>query len=1021
MAYDDTLKLLQKREQALLRSLPIDWQYIPGGRGPARSRPANAIPMDESRDQWRVGKKHWFYAEVKIPASLAGVAIREETALFHIHGWQPFTMWVNGEELFKEEHAWLATGPIADPYAAAVSSGQVLRLNVCVEPTELPNEQIALSVAITFATCASVAMDLSVAHMQLHMAEALATTARERSLVSKAADAIDHGALRAGKWGKALESLGAMEEFLLPLSPKAKALTVDLLGHTHIDMDWMWTWKDTVYCVRRDMKSVSQVLSDYPEATFVHSQVPTYEIARRKDPAVFKRIQELIKEGRWVNAAGTWVEGDLNMADGESIARHMLYAKQWTAEALGTTAKVFWAPDTFGHPGNMPQLARLGEFDSYYHMRCGPGDDGPWPVREWVGIDGTPVTAVSSGYCCDLTPAHIVLTALHNLRHGLRHSLAIWGLGDHGGGLPRRRLDSLREYRDRPLMPTIRFGTIGDYVDALKDEGVKLSKNTGQTFNLFEGCFTTHASVKRYNRYCEGALLTAEALCAISGVDRREELKDAWTGALFNHFHDIFCGASVHAAYRNAHRRAKKTLRVAETVQDEAVSAISRRSSSGRDLVVFNPLGFERTEPVRTRLPEGTVCLVADDGTPVPVQEHDGEHVFIAAAVPSFGARSYQAMKRAPRDAQWPALPVEEDGGFFHVDSATARLSVNKRSGVIASYYDKRLQRELVGYGLPRPMSYAGATRSDLALNVFQIIDESPNGMTAWDIHDILKEESLLNNAKVRLVDAGPVFARFRVTHSFRQSRIVEDVICYMDYPRADFNLRIRWREKGDNVNGVPQLKVAFAGALRGPRIFSEGPFSVVERPCDGLEYPTQKWVGACGQDMGFRILNDSKYGYDALGGRLRVTLLRNSYSPDPESDNGTHHVRLAFEPCKPNESPANGVRSGMAFNRPLVVAPGKPADEALASYVAVAGAPSVVCSCLRKAEKSEGVLIRLYETCGKKCRARVRLRDKVRSATLVNFLESPIGAAAVPLRSGELTTSFRPYEVKTLLVVPRP
>ena len=1018
--YDDTIELLQKCEHALLRSLPIDWQYMPKATGPVtRGRPRNVVPMAKSRDQWRVGKKHWFYAEVTIPAAHAGVAIRDATAMFHIRGWQPFTMWVNGVELFKEEHAWMATGPIADPYTTAVSPGQVLRMNVCIEPTGLPNNQISLSVALNFAACASTAMNLSIAQMQLRMALELGKTARERTLVSRAVDAIDHDALRARNWDKALESLGVMEDILRPLSPRAKALNVYLLGHTHIDMDWMWTWKDTVHCVRRDMKSASQVLSDYPEVTFIHSQVPTYDTARRRDPAVFKRIQELVQEGRWVNAAGTWVEGDLNMADGESIARHMLQAKQWTAEALGTTAKVFWAPDTFGHPGNMPQLVRLGEFDSYYHMRCGPGEDTPWPVREWIGIDGTPVTAVSSGYCCDLTPAHIVLTAIHNLRHGLRHSLAVWGLGDHGGGLPRGRLDSLREYRDRPLMPTIRFSTMADYLAIVKQDGVKLPKNTGETFSLFEGCFTTHASIKRYNRYCEGSLLTAEALCALSGVDRRKELKDAWTAALFNQFHDILCGASVHNAYRNAHRRAKKTLRIAETVQGEAISAISRPSPNGRDLVVLNPLGFERTEPVRTRLPAGTSCLVDDHGTPAPVQEYDGEHVFIAAAVPSFGARCYRVMKRLPRGTQWPTLPVNEDDRFFHVDSATARLSVSKLSGVIASYYDKRLQREFVAYGVPKPASHVFVTRSDLALNVFQIIDESPNPMSAWHIHDILKEESLLNNARVRLVDSGPVFARFRITHSFRQSQIVEELICYMDYARTDLDLRVRWREKGDKSNGVPQLKVAFAVALRRPRVFSEGPFSVVERPCDGVEYPTQKWVGLTGEDMGFRILNDSKYGYDALGGRLRVTLVRNAYSPDPESDNGTHHVRLAFEPCKPSESPGRGVRSGMAFNRRLVAAMAKPTDDMATSYLAVEGAPSVVCSCLKQAENSRGILVRLYETCGKRCRARIRFRSRIRSVTEVNFLENPIGSGKIRPQSRELTTSFRPYQVKTLLVAP--
>ncbi|NQT94208.1 MAG: hypothetical protein HQ559_15715, partial [Lentisphaerae bacterium] len=420
---------------------------------------------------------------------------------------------------------------------------------------------------------------------------------------------------------------------------------------------------------------------------------------------------------------------------------------------------------------------------------------------------------------------------------------------------------------------------------------------------------------------------------------------------------------------------------------------------------------------VRAKLPPGTACLVDENGTTVPVQERDGEHSFIATAVPPFGARHYRAVKRAPEGARRATPSVKEDDLFYEVDTATARVKLNKRSGVIASYYDKRLKKEFVAHGVPKPISHVPVMRSELALNVFQVIDESPNGMTAWHIHDVLKEENLLGNAKVQLVDAGQVFVRFRVTHSFRSSRVVEAVTCYMEYPRVDFDLRVRWQELGNASVGVPQLKLSFAGALRRPRVFSEGPFSVVDRPCDGTEYPTQKWVGVDGEEMGFRILNDSRYGYDALGGRVRMTLVRSGYSPDPDPDRGTHRVRLAFEPCKPGVSPADGVRAGMAFNRGLVPVTAKPAPSAATPYLAVEGAPSVVCSSLKQAEDSRGVLVRLFETCGKRCRARIRFRGRVRSVKIVNFLENPVGEAKIQSGSREVAVSFRPHEVKTLLV----
>ena len=70
---------------------------------------------------------------------------------------------------------------------------------------------------------------------------------------------------------------------------------------------------------------------------------------------------------------------------------------------------------------------------------------------------------------------------------------------------------------------------------------------------------------------------------------------------------------------------------------------------------------------------------------------------------------------------------------------------------------------------------------------------------------------------------------------------------------------------------------------MSGTRVRSEGPFCITERPADGQEQPTQKWVDASGKPFGFTLYNDGRYAYDALGSRVRITLLRNAYYPDPE------------------------------------------------------------------------------------------------------------------------------------------
>ncbi|NQT18671.1 MAG: hypothetical protein HQ592_03125 [Planctomycetes bacterium] len=963
-------------------------------------------------------EKNWFYADVQFPERKHGVNLAGTEGRLFINCWVPFTLWLDGREVFKETHVWHATGPIADPVVKAIEPGRKYRLVVCIEPTELPEFFNPLGFSFSSKACADLALELSAAAFQLRYAEALAENAEELKAVENAAGKLDVDAVGANRWKRARASIEAMEAELAWLSKRAADLTVHLVGHAHIDMDWLWTWPDTVHCVRRDFKAVTDMMDEYPDLTFTHSQIPTYEIVKKMDPDVYKKMKRRIAEGRWENAAGTWVEGDLNMADGESIARHMLYAADWGKANLGTQAKVLWEPDTFGHPANMPQLAALGEHDCYFHMRCNPGAQDNWPVRQWEGVDGTKITTFSQNYSASLQPGDIIYRVLEARRFGLRNVLHVWGIGDHGGALSRRQMELLDSYRDKPVMPTFTFSTIRRLLEAVEEEKPKLPTNKGFTYNLFEGCFTTHASIKEYNRRCEGALLTAEALSALAGLDKRSTLRNAWTDMLFNHFHDIMDGAAVHDSYINAHSRAESSLKKAEHVTRQAAKLLAKPARNGRKLVVINQLGFERTQPVSAALPKSAACLIDSDGKAVPIQRKGAECVFIAEKIPAFSSKVYSISDKAPRGLDDNAVCVtEESGGYYMVETPLARAMIKKDSGAIGYYFDKALGRELVAHGVPKHMTYMHAARADLALNVFQIIDEAPNGMSAWLINDILKQENLLRGAEVALVDAGPVFGLLRVTHKFRSSKIEEDIVFYKELGRVDFEATIDWREKGSAEVGVPQLKVSFAAAMSAARARFEGPFVVTEHPADGTEYSTQKWVDVSGEDFGFTLYNDSKYGCDALGGRLRMTLLRNAYGPDPESDNGVHRVRFAFQPHGPGAENADLIRAATGFNRPPVcVRSNVPNAAAALPGLAMEGAQSVVCTALRKAEHSDDLMIRFFEASGRRRSMTFSLGDGISCAKEVNFLENPIGRRVKILR-GRVSVRFRPYEVKTLLV----
>jgi len=156
-----------------------------------------------------------------------------------------------------------------------------------------------------------------------------------------------------------------------PVPPRS--LTAHLIGHAHIDLSWLWRWEETVADIATfTFRGTLDQMDKLPGLTFAQSQAAIYEAVEKDQPALFERIARKIKEGTWVPVGGMWVEPDLNMPDGEALARQLLYGKRYFLDKFGVDVKVGWNPDTFGHSWQMPQILRRAGIDSYVFGRCAP-------------------------------------------------------------------------------------------------------------------------------------------------------------------------------------------------------------------------------------------------------------------------------------------------------------------------------------------------------------------------------------------------------------------------------------------------------------------------------------------------------------------------------------------------------------------------------------------------------------------------------------------------------------------------
>ena len=64
----------------------------------------------------------------------------------------------------------------------------------------------------------------------------------------------------------------AAEARLKPLAPDAKKYTMLMVSHAHIDMNWMWSYDETVAVTLDTFRTMLQLLKEYHQFTFSQSQ-----------------------------------------------------------------------------------------------------------------------------------------------------------------------------------------------------------------------------------------------------------------------------------------------------------------------------------------------------------------------------------------------------------------------------------------------------------------------------------------------------------------------------------------------------------------------------------------------------------------------------------------------------------------------------------------------------------------------------------------------------------------------------
>lgn len=863
--------------------------------------------------------------------------------------------------------------------------------------------------------------------------------------ISTAVQEIDFSALDKGNQGAFDDSLRHAQKSLEILRPWMQQFTIRAVGNSHIDMAWLWPWTETVEVVRNTFRSVLDLMREYPDFKFTMSSARAYEWMEEKYPDLFHEIQQRVKEGRWEVIGGMWVEPDLNMPDGESLVRQILVGKRYFRQKFGVDVKIGWNPDSFGYTWQLPQIYKKSGIDSFVTQKLLWAHEFttfPYKLFWWQAPDGSRIlTYFPHDYAGGIEAEGMAKDASEWIPsiygNQLRDSpemMHLYGVGDHGGGPTRSMLDNAERLMSPDVVyPKLELSTATEFISDLVKKLPEMNVPTWNDelyFQYHRGVFTTQAETKRRIRRGEEALLNAEKFSSLAFLFGRayphDEFQLAWKNLLFDHFHDIMPGSGIAVNYLDAKRNLEDVRRTAGEFTHgslEEISAHINTEGNGVPIVIFNPLSWERTEvvEVEAQLPAPAQQLEAVNASGKRIESQvvriDGAthraRILLLADVPSFGYTTYfvRAAKKASDGSS--ALKASADT----MDNEFLRMKIDRQTGCVTSLFDKRSQRQ----SLAPAETDTGGPKDRTCGNLLQTFVDKPKQWDAWNIDaDFEKQHWDLDTAdEVKLIESGPLRAVVRVTNHFQNSTFVRDIIMYDGVPRIDVKTRVDWHEKHI------LLKVAFPLSAHNEKATFEIPFGSIERPTTRwtpaeqaeFEVPAQRWADISDATHGFSLLNDCKYGYDAKGNVLRLSLLRSPEWPDPHADEGSHEFTYSLYPHGGTWKDAQTVRRGYELNYqllPFVTAAHKGELPSEHSFLQT-NAGDVVITAFKKAEDNGSLVVRFYEWAGKETDVTLGLPPNAQSASETNLMESDTGRLAVT--NGRVTVHTKPYEIKTVRI----
>ena len=655
-----------------------------------------------------------------------------------------------------------------------------------------------------------------------------------------------------------------------------------LICNAHLDAIWQWTWDEGISAAIATYKSAADLADEF-DYIFCHGESLLYEAIEKNAPTLFKRIQKLVKEGKWHISGGTYLQPDCLMPCGEGFVRQIAVGKKYFKEKFGVEPTVMTNFDSFGHSVGLPQILAKNGYNGYMHCRPnGMQFEYPAKFYRWISPDGSSVAATETfSYNSALGKAvekiktestgeqvgMLGSEASANTRIDLPVDYVLWGVGNHGGGPSRKDLNDIANLQIDGVQ------LIHSTPERLFSEVQPTAEVKESTITCMPGCYSSMARIKQGYRKTENLFFATEKMLAAAKLagfaPDLSELEKAQKKLLLAQFHDILPGTCIEEGEReglgllSASEKAMKDYRT-----DAFLYAVMEREKAGEGeypVFVFNyePKTMKTLIEVEFSLADQNWedCelephIYTTDGQELPCQQ-----------IKEDSTLNLDWRKRIIFEGE--LLPL----GVTRFTIKTKPVAIKEKSARAIAGVESALQSELLAAPVGLELYEDTADPWGMSKEELTAMGKNPvpfRLMSPKEAQEFCRVNEAL--APVRVIEDGDIYTGVEALYTAGHTNAVLQYRLYKNEPYIDLKATVEFADK----NRLVRLKVPVPTGFENAKAFGDGPFVCEEKP--NVEISFQKWLGVKREDgQIFAVLNDGVYAGKVQDGYMHLTLLRGS------------------------------------------------------------------------------------------------------------------------------------------------